>query len=47
MKSTDHLQMPELINSEYTVQLSEKEKQEKIADAVYAAFGEAWQQCGK
>ena len=26
MKSTDHLQMPELINSEYTVQLSEDEQ---------------------
>ncbi len=27
MKSTDHLQMPELITSQYEVQLSEDEKQ--------------------
>ena len=27
MKATDHLKMPELISSEYTVQLSEKEKE--------------------
>ena len=27
MKSTDHLQMPELVTSEYTVQLSDEEKQ--------------------
>lgn len=26
MKSTDHLQMPELVNSEYTVQLSDEER---------------------
>ena len=34
-------------NTSEKKQLSEKEQQEKIADAVYAAFGEAWQQCGK
>ena len=28
MKSTDHLQMPELINSEYTVRLSDSEQQD-------------------
>ena len=27
MKSTDHLQMPELVNSEYTVQLSDEERE--------------------
>ena len=27
MKATDHLKMPELINSEYTVQLTEKQKE--------------------
>ena len=27
MKSTDHLQMPELVSNEYTVQLSDEEKQ--------------------
>ena len=26
MKATDHLQMPELVSSEYTVQLSDEEK---------------------
>lgn len=34
-------------NTSERKQLSEKEQQEKIADAVYAAFLEAWQQCGK
>lgn len=27
MKAADHLKMPELISSEYTVQLSEKERE--------------------
>lgn len=34
-------------NTSERKQLSETEQQEKIADAVYAAFLEAWQQCGK
>ncbi len=35
MKATDHLQMPELVSSEYTVRLSDEEKQK------YAARGNA------
>lgn len=31
MKSTDHLRMPELVNSRYTVYLSEEEKQRYVA----------------
>lgn len=34
-------------NAGEKIKLSEKEQQEKIADAVYAAFAEAWLQCGK
>ena len=34
-------------NTNEKKQLSETEQQQKIADALYAAFLEAWQQCGK
>ena len=43
MKATDHLQMPELVSSEYTVQLSDEEKQkyDDLKQELVLSLGEA------
>ena len=42
MKATDHLQLPELVSSEYTVQLSDEEKQkyDDLKQELVLSFGE-------